>query len=377
MRDALRPTPAKLIPALLVLAAAAGLPALLEAQSGPQVTANEQVWLVRADGQQLRRITDRNDFQGHPAWSPDGRRLAFTSSWRKRKAIVIYSFSTRRSRRITVSDRIGSPSGPEWSPRRDELAFSAFREKKSDLRRTVAIARSDGSNLRRLAEHEFGRVVDSGPVWSPDGRRIAYIRQRKTRESDYPGGPLQPIPTATGLDLVLATRGAHKRRIRIRGDEFDPRWSPDGRWILLVRDVGRGRYALARVSATGHRLRRVMSGLIGPNAAAWSPDGRSIALAGTTAVGDRHPHLYVVDARGGAVRQIAQAGEVALARPSWSPDGKLMAFADFDGRIRAVAPDGSGERVLVSLPNADFFELAWSPDGRRLAFEATRKVPET
>jgi Tol biopolymer transport system component len=185
------------------------------------------------------------------------------------------------------------------------------------------------------------------------------------------------MPTATDLDVVIASRNGRKRRIPIRGDEFDPRWSPDGKWILVVRQVGRTRFALSKISVGGHRLRRVASGLIGPVGAEWSPNGRSVAFASTTAVGDRHPHLYVAGARGGQPRQLVPAGEVSEVRPTWSPDGKLIAFADFQGRIRAIAPDGSGERTLVTLPGADFFDISWSPDGTWIAFVAAKRVQET
>jgi Tol biopolymer transport system component len=85
----------------------------------------------------------------------------------------------------------------------------------------------------------------------------------------------------------------------------------------------------------------------------------------------RYDHLYVVDANRNAQPRliVRDIGSVPLA---WSPKGSVIAFADFEGRIRVAAPDGSGDRVLASLPGAEIYELDWSPDGNWIAFTAAK-----
>ena len=106
----------------------------------------------------------------------------------------------------------------------------------------------------------------------------------------------------------------------------------------------------------------------------WSPSGRQLAFGGVTASGDRRYHLYVVDTRG---RRRQLTGEETASPPAWSPDGTRIAYADYHGRIRVVAPDGSDHRTLIKLPGGgEISGLAWSPDGRQLAFTARREPPE-
>ena len=225
---------------------------------------------------------------------------------------------------------------------------------------------STGRAYRRLASHPFGAIVDSGPVWSPDGRRLAYIRQRKWRPpKNKPAPPVNP--TTEALDLVVASRSGRKRVIPLGGDDTDPRWSPDGRRIAFVHQVGRSRYQLWTVAPDGRDVRRLATGLRGPRNPAWSPDGRQIAL--TAIAADNRPHLFVVDAAGRA-RQVPVTGLVAEIRPTWSPDGKLLAFADYDGHVNVIAPDGSGQRTLATLAGADFFELDVVP---RRALDRARR----
>ena len=355
------------------LALATTLPGL-HADSLPALPVNDQILIVGSDGHGLRMLSDGRRYYRYPAWSRDGRKLAFTAAATGgRQVLETYPFPGGPARRVPVRRRLGNPSEPQWSPRRQELAFSTYREFKIDTLRSVVIARSDGSRPRRLATHAYGASFPAGPVWSPDGNRLAFVRQRGWRPK--PGKPVPPTnPTTEAFDLVVVSRTGHRHLIRIPGADTDPRWSPGGRRIAFVHKAGRERYELWTISPSGHHRRRLAKGLLGPRDPEWSPDGRHIAL---TAIGaDRRPHLFLVDAAGRA-RQIPVAGLVAELRPAWSPDGKLLAFADYDGHVNVIGPDGSGQRTVATLPDADIFELVWSPDGRWIAFVAAKHVKET
>lgn len=83
----------------------------------------------------------------------------------------------------------------------------------------------------------------------------------------------------------------------------------------------------------------------------------------------------MVGARGGTPRPVV-GPLVYLGSPVWSPDGSQIAYADYDGRVRVIASDGSDTRTLTNLSDAEIFGLAWSPDGRRLGFAAKERPPE-
>jgi Tol biopolymer transport system component len=366
----MRPSHLKIGLPLVVLVAAGALVPFLSAQSDDTVGSADHLWIVRPNGQSLHKVNPGEKSQRDVTWAPDGRRLVFTSQSKGRTVIEIAAADTGAIRRIRVQRRLGTPAAPAWSPRRKELAFAAVREGKIDLTQSIARIRLDGSGLRRLASHPYGAVVDNGPVWSPDGERLAFIRQRKWRPpKNKPAPPVNPATEA--LDVAITSRTGRKRVIRLAGDDVDPRWSPDGRRIAFVHKAGPERYELRTVTPGGLRVQRLAPGLVGPRNPEWSPDGRRIAL---TALGaDRRPHLFVVDASGQA-REVPVTGLVAQLRPAWSPDGRLLAFADYDGHLNIVAPDGSGQRTVATLAGAEFFDLTWSPNGRWIAFTAAKRI---
>ena len=147
----MRLTRPKAAAVLLLLVAAGALVPLLRAESGETVGSADQVWIVRSDGQDLHKVNPSEKYQRDPAWSPDGRRLVFTSRSKGRAVIEIASADTGAIRRVAVPRRLGNPTAPAWSPRRDELAFGAVREGRFDLRRTIARTR-----LRRVGPTTAG-----------------------------------------------------------------------------------------------------------------------------------------------------------------------------------------------------------------------------
>jgi Tol biopolymer transport system component len=127
------------------------------------------------------------------------------------------------------------------------------------------------------------------------------------------------------------------------------------------------------IAATGGRSRLVVR-LASAAGASWSPDGKLIAFAGS-APGEPRTHLYVVRPDGSGLRRLT--GEITSDRPVWSPDGKLIAFGTYASSIDVIAPDGTGRKTVASMPGADIRSLAWSPDGRTIAFAAQKQQPET
>jgi Tol biopolymer transport system component len=348
-----------LLALLLSAALVSGVAWALQADTGPKVETATQIFLVKSDGTGLRKLTTGPDSHSLFSWSPDGRRIAYSSEG----SIMVAGVEGSSRRRVTTTHGLFA-----WSPKRDEIAFfvPGRCETGGRCKTTVKTVRPDGSHLRTLTSRGSATFFKSGANWSPNGEKLAYPEQLVRKRVPVVDGP---------VDLVVVSRHGKRHLIKSEGDEWDPEWSPDGRSILFIRQRSRAGVGLWRCSPTGRALRPVIRRVLGQAPATWSPDGRSIAFTGAlTRTGGNH--LYLVPAKGGSPREIV-AEEASEFSPSWSPDGSLLAFSDFDGHVRAVRPDGSGDRAIVTLSNAQFFDLAWSPDGRWIAFAAGKRPPDS
>jgi TolB protein len=106
---------------------------------------------------------------------------------------------------------------------------------------------------------------------------------------------------------------------------------------------------------------------------AWSPDGRQIAYL---EFGFPEPRalLYVVNTDGTGKRWLTRPLAVDVGGPSWSPDGRVLAFTGVGG-IYTVHADGTGLRKLTGSPGRSNYGPNWSPDGRQIAFISDRDDP--
>jgi TolB protein len=128
----------------------------------------ETIFIIRANGEGLRRLTDGPAFQ--PAWSPDGEQIAFISGSEANWDVYLIQTDGSNLRRLTRTDGVHE-SGVAWSPDGEELAFDAL----TDGRWEIYAMRADGSDIRQLTRNE---TIDTRPSWSRDGRRIVFHSTR-------------------------------------------------------------------------------------------------------------------------------------------------------------------------------------------------------
>ena len=198
-----------------------------------------------------------------------------------------------------------------------------------------------------------GRSIE--PAWSPDGKRIAFVRYSVSEENGI------YVMNADGTGVT-----------RVTGPGFDsPTWSPQGDALAFSGSPPSSCPGVQYCGAIyvqglneGSVMRRVAASGFMP---AWSPDGSRIAFVGYSLINEEdHYSLRLVNPDGSGLKEIAQAGWVYSDRPTWSPDGTRIAFS-INGHIYVVHTDGTGQTQLTTSQGVRL-GLAWSPDGTRIAY---------
>jgi hypothetical protein len=199
-------------------------------------------------------------------------------------------------------------SEPALSPDGSRLAFVR------DGR--LVVARADGSGASRVAGVGAGAI---SPSWSPDGR-LAYEQDGR---------------------LAVVEPGGAPRRLDLPGTAGDPAWSPDGARIAFSAADGSGNVDVHVLTVANGQALRVTDHPAADDAPAWSPDGSRLAFVSAR---DGNPEVYVVGSGGGEPTRVTTT-PAAEASPDWSPDGTRLVF-ERDGRLVIAALDGSSTRSL-------------------------------
>jgi TolB protein len=292
-----------------------GVAAGLCHRAGP---CNDEIFVINADGSGLRRLTRNAAADGHPAWSPDGKKIAFLSR-RDGTGADVFVMNADGSDERNLTRKPGEEDGLEWSPDGRAILFSAVpsgqplwvggSRSASGPYRDVYVMNADGSGQRNLTHtteaEEYG-------AWSPDGRTIAFSANdgRSTRI------------------FVVNVDGSGKRALTRASPETFLFWSPDGRKIAFFDG------ALSVVNADGSGLRHLARNVAFPtDNETWSPDGRKLIF-----VRLRHP----------------SNPSPATGEP---PPPSPLPAAD----LWVMNADGSGQRNLTRTPTtSDGWGATWA-----------------
>jgi Tol biopolymer transport system component/DNA-binding winged helix-turn-helix (wHTH) protein len=362
------------------------------------------IWLVPAEGGAPRQVTtvDRAGPGGHggPAWSPTGRLLSFVSGLRAFSVRPDGSDLRQTSRdlwvrevvwerdgrsqmwtgqrsgnwfvwRVTVDPSSGEPTGepavlasggekaaawghPALAPDGKTIAYVTFRTRHEILaQRVTADGRAEGAPLP-LVPGIAGRKAP--PIFSPDGRRLAF---RTVRPGE--GQALWMADLESGEVRLLAEQP---------GLQWSRAWFAGGRRMGYIAPGERG-WSIRSVDVeTGEtREHRVLDDRV-VSAPMLSPDGRTLL-----AHGPRRGALNVwaMDLAGGPARPLTDDTE-GIGYPVWSPDGSRIAvevLRDGNTRVGWLPAAGGAVREIVSAPGQSW-PYSFSPDGRRIAFAGQR-----
>jgi Tol biopolymer transport system component len=276
----------------------------------------------------------------------------------------IYTMNADGSNQVNLTRNPAIDATPVWSPDGSKIAFTSSRSGRQNL----YVMNSDGSNVTKITRNDDGvdfRIFD--PAWSPDGTKLVYV------------GSL--MGELSSLLIVNADgSGATTRLDQYATEDNDPEWSPDGTRIAFTGREGSEfpgegvRFYLFVMNADGSGKTRIADWPLpftsfffhtdgsGPT---WSPDGTQIAYSydngsSPTQQPRRVADIAVVKASGGAVKFLTEhPAEDTF--PSWSPDGARIAFtSNRDGRKAIYVMNSDGSQALrITNSVADNFDPNW------------------
>jgi Tol biopolymer transport system component/DNA-binding winged helix-turn-helix (wHTH) protein len=374
---------------------------------------NFDVYVKEIANGDMVRVTKDPAPDCHPAWSPDGRNLAFLRLQTTGAAVFLAPAGGGQEQRLAeVAQPLNAVFGQDM--------WSYWLDWSADGRFLVAADRvADGSGWGivvvsvetgekwTLTTNTDATTADFFPTFSPDGRRLAFLRGRPFDRFDLVIQPLSrdTRPQARGSALVVkglalgavawlpsgdelvvgnrrvSLNGSPPRPFRLLGQSFPDlgtfSWEPVSvRGAKLAYSTPEARYQLLRVPLTGGAktpLAPFFPSTWGEGDPAFAPDGRRVAF--TSWRSGPHGHIWIGDADGSACRELALPPRSGYAgSPSWSPDGRRLAFdAEVGGvfHVYITTPEGGTLRRLTSERTYDA-RPRWSRDGRFIYFASNR-----
>ncbi len=369
----------------------------------------DDLWIVERQGGRAIRLTSGDGVESNPAFSPDGKLIAFNGNYDGNTDVFVVPAAGGVPRRLTyhpVSDRVRG-----WAPDGQQVLFVSTRNSYSRFDRLFTV------DLEGGLPAEVPLPLAFQGCYSPDGQKMAYVPLRGAFQTwkRYRGGMASTIWVADLEDSSV-------EKLPHEGwNDFNPMWIDDTIYFLSDRDGSVTLYTYnvgssdveAVIENAGLDIKSASAGPLGIvyeqfgeihlfdlrsgqsqrvsiQVAGDLPSVRSafvevddeiqyaaLSPTGARAVFGARGEILTVPAEKGDIRNLTNSSGVAERDPAWSPDGQSIAyFSDESGEyalhLREQTVTGETRKIDLGHPPSFFYSPVWSPDSKKIAYTDKR-----
>lgn len=366
------------------------------------------IFVMGSTGESVKRVTD---FGFNPSWSPDGKEIVVANGaflfpsdrGGGIRGLTAVNVDTGKRREVSTA---GDCMQPAWSPHGKRIAYWGLRG--SSGQRDLWTVAADSSEVNTPGvEVTNDAPLDWSPTWSPDGKYLYFSSNRggtmnlwRVAIDESTGrvlGKPEPITTPSlfagemsfsrdGTKMAYASLDWRSSLVKMA---FDPKTeallgspipifkstqpirdhqlSRDGQWIAFMQTGGQEDLFVMRTD--GSQFRRLTDDAFRDRGPSWSPDGKTIAFYSDRGGGYE---LWMIRPDGSGLEKLT-GSQKSLNFPVWSPDGRQIASALIPGGwvlvdiASGASPHPQQLMPAMSDPDVGFWPFSWSPDGRRIA----------